>query len=363
MRTEGSGNAIARHAVGMTMRAWRVHQYGEPRDALQIDEVDEPSPGAGQVLVRTSTTPLNFNEVDGCFGRYRTVNPPLPFTLGMETVGEVVRAGKGAEGWLGRRVTATAAGAFGGHAEQVIADADMTFEAPDQLDDVGAAAFFFPFHVAHLALVERGHLEPGQTLLVHAGAGGVGSAAVQLGAALGARVIATAGSAEKLDVCRELGAALAINYRTDDVSVAVLDATGGSGVDVVCDLVGGDVTVSTFPCVARGGRYVLAGFSGGIAAEDAGIAPRPIVFGNFDLCGVMLSYRTDPAAVKRASGFNLFSRADGERVQAHLVELLEAEEIRPLVGRVAPWTELPAELTRLADRATIGRTVLNWSAA
>ncbi|HEY8216675.1 MAG TPA: zinc-binding dehydrogenase [Acidimicrobiia bacterium] len=346
----------------MTIRAWRVHRYGEPREALRIDEVEEPDAGPGQVVVRTSATPLNFNEVDGCFGRYRTVDPPLPYTLGMETVGEVIAAGDGAEHWLGRRVVATAVGAFGAHAEQVVADADMTFDAPDTLDDVHAAAFFFPFHVAHLALVERGHLEAGQTLLVHAGAGGIGSAAVQLGAALGGRVIATAGSAEKLDVCRELGADLAVNYRTEDLATAVLDATGGRGVDVVCDLVGGETTVRTFPCVAHGGRHVIAGFSGGIEAEDTGIVPRPIVFGNFDLCGVMLSYRDDPLAAKRASGFNLFSRADGERVHARLVELLDAGRIRTVVGRTGAWTELPAELERLAMRATVGRTVLDWSA-
>lgn len=339
-----------------------MHRYGEPGDALQIDEVEEPAPGPGQVVVQTVTTPLNFNEVDGCFGRYRTVDPPLPYTLGMEVVGEVVRTGEGSERWLGRRVVATAAGAFGAHAQQVLADADMTFHAPERLDDVQAAAFFFPFHVAHLALVERGQLQPGQTLLVHAGAGGVGSAAVQLGSALGARVIATAGSAEKLDLCRELGAELAVNYRSDEVAEAALDATAGRGVDVVCDLVGGDTTLRTFPCVAHGGRHVLAGFSGGIEAEDTGIAPRPILFGNFDLCGVMLSYRSDPVAVKQASGFNMFSRADGERVHAHLVRLLDAGSIRTVVGRIAPWTELPAELARLASRTTVGRTVLDWRA-
>lgn len=344
----------------MTIRAWRVHRYGDPRDALQIDEVDEPVAGSGQVVVQTSTTPLNFNEVDGCFGRYHTVAPPLPYTLGMEVVGIVIHAGKGSEEWVGRRVVATAAGAFGAHAQQVLADADMTFAAPDALDDIHAAAFFFPFHVAHLALVERGHLASGQTLLVHAGAGGVGSAAIQLGIALGARVIATAGTEEKVDLCRALGADLAVNYRADDVASAVLDATAGRGVDVVCDLVGGDTTARTFPGVAHGGRYVLAGFSGGIEAEDTGITPRPIMFGNFDLCGVMLSYRRDPAAVKRISGFNLFSRSDGERVHAHLVELLQAGRIRTVVGRTASWTELPAELARLADRATVGRTVLDW---
>jgi NADPH:quinone reductase len=343
------------------MKAWRVHRFGEPREALQIDDIDEiTEPAASQVVVRTATTPLNFNEVDGCFGRYRTVDPPLPYTLGMEVVGDVVRAGEGAEHWIGRRVVATARGAFGAHAEQVLADADMVFDAPAPLDEIESAAFFFPFHVAYLALVERGRLQSGQTALVHAGAGGVGSAAIQLAATLGARVIATAGSAEKLALCRELGADLALDYRTADVAAAVLDATEGRGVDVVCDLVGGDTTVRTFPCVAHGGRHVVAGFSGGIAAEDTGIVPRPIVFGNFDLCGVMLSYRRDPVAVKRASGYNVFSRADGERVQSELVALLDAGRIRTVVGRTAPWTELPEELTRLADRETVGRTVLDW---
>ena len=342
------------------MFAWRVHRYGEPEDALRLDDVAEPVAGPGQVIVQTSATPLNFNEVDGCFGRYRTVNPPLPFTLGMEAVGEVIAAGDGGDAWLGRRVVATASGACGAHAQQVLADVDMTFAAPGRLDDLEAAAFFFPFHVAHLALVERGALRPGETLLVHAGAGGVGSAAVQLGVALGARVVATAGSPEKLELCRELGASVVINYRTDDVADAVLAATAGLGVDVVCDLVGGDMTLRTFPCVARGGRYALAGFSGGIDAEDRGIVPRPILFGNFDLCGVLLAYTSDPAAVKRASGFNLFSRAEGERIHAHLIELLDGGTIRTVVGRTSSWQELPRELTRLASRATVGRTVLDW---
>jgi len=342
------------------MKAWRVHRYGEPADALTVDEVPEPEPAPGQVVVATATTPLNFNEIDGCHGRYRTVDPPLPYTLGMEVVGEVVRAGPGADGWVGRRALATATGAFGAHAERVLADADMVFDAPAALDDVDAAAFFFPFHVAWLAVVERGHLEAGQTLLVHAAAGGVGSAAVQIGAALGARVVAAASTEEKRALCRTLGADVTVDARAGDFAEQVLEATGGRGVDVVCDLVGGDTTTRTFPVVAFGGRHVLAGFSGGIEAEDLGIVPRPIVFGNFDLCGVMLSYRSDPLTAKRYSGFNLFSRGDGERVHAELVQLLDAGRIRTVVGRTAPWTELPAELARLARRETTGRTVLRW---
>jgi NADPH2:quinone reductase len=333
------------------MRAWRVHRHGRPSEALRLDDVPVPEPGPGQVRVRSSAGALNWNEIDGCHGRYRTVDPALPYTLGMELQGRVEAAGPGAQEWLGRRVVATASGAHGAHAEAVVADAAMVFDAPASLDDAQAAAFFFPFHVAYLALVERGRLEPGETLLVHAGAGGV---------ARGARVFATAGGPEKLRVCRELGAELAIDYRSEDFAEAVLDATGGRGVDVVCDLVGGKTTERSFRAIALGGRCVLAGFSGGIEAEDAGIVPRPIVFGNFSLAGVMLAYVADPTPIKRATGWNLFPRSTGLRVHAQLLELLAAGRIRPVVGRTAAYSELPAELERMEARRTIGRTILRW---
>jgi NADPH2:quinone reductase len=278
----------------------------------------------------------------------------------MELLGVVEAAGPGSEAWLGRRVVATASGARGAHAERVVADSAMVFDAPPSLDDAAAAAFFFPFHVAHLALVERGMLRAGESLLVHAGAGGVGSAAVQLGTALGARVFATAGAPEKLRLCRELGAELALDYRHQDFAEAVLEATGGRGVDVVCDLVGGKTTEQGFRCIALGGRCVLAGFSGGIEAEDLGIAPRPVIFGNFSLAGVMLAYVEDPLPVKRATGWNLFARRTGERVHADLIELLAGGRIRPVVGRTAAYADLPAELERLEARQTVGRTVLRW---
>jgi NADPH2:quinone reductase len=342
------------------VRAWRVHRYGKPSAALRLDDVAVPEPGAGRVRVRSLAGALNWNEIDGCHGRYRTVQPALPYTLGMEALGVVEAAGAGEEAWVGRRVVATASGAHGAHAERVIADAAMVFDAPPGLGDEAAAAFFFPFHVAWLALVERGGLRAGESLLVHAGAGGVGSAAVQLGAALGARVFATAGGPEKLRLCRELGAELAIDHRSEDFAEAVLDATAGCGVDVVCDLVGGKTTERSFRAVALGGRILLAGFSGGIEAEDAGIVPRPVVFGNLSLVGVMLAYARDPAPMKRAAGMNLFPRSTGERVHARLLELLAAGRIRPVVGRSASYRDLPAELERMEARQTVGRTVLRW---
>src|SRR5690349_20428222 len=178
----------------------------------------------------------------------------------MECVGEVVGAGPGAEAWVGKRVTASGRGATGAHAELVVGPTAMSFEAPPQLNDEEAAAFFYPFHLAHLGLHERGRLQPGETVLVHAAAGGVGSAAVQLAVAAGARVIATVGSDDKATLVQSLGADIVVNYRTDDFVARVLDATGGAGVEVCFDGVGGATTMQSLACLGRGGRHLVVGF-------------------------------------------------------------------------------------------------------
>ena len=342
------------------MKAWRVVRHGAPSQALRLEDVAVPTPGPGQLRITTRTTALNYNEVDGCHGRYRTIDPPLPYTLGMEALGVVDAVGDRAlEPWLGKRVALTGDGATGAHAERVVGPAAMAFAAPDALDDASAAALFFPFHVACLALCERGGLRAGETVLVHAGAGGVGSAAVQLAHALGARVIATAGGDEKLALCRSLGADVAIDYRKGPFREAVLAATSGRGVDLVCDLVGGAVTRESLGCLARGGRLALAGFSGGIEAEDeSGLVPRPLIFANASLVGVMLAYVPDGSP--EIAGLGLHPRKVGERVQARLLELLGAGKIRPVVGRTAPASALPEELERMERRETTGRTILRW---
>jgi NADPH2:quinone reductase len=343
------------------MKAWRVVRHGRPSAALALQDVVLPEPAPGQIRVRVATSVCNYNEVDGCYGRYLTINPPVPYTLGMEACGVVDAAGAGAERWLGRRVIACAAGAFGAHAQATLCDPAMAFDAPAQLDDVHAAALFFPFHVAWLALHERGRLAPGEWLLVHAGAGGVGSAAVQLGVAHGARVIATASTPEKRAFCRELGAEHALDSRSAAFADEAVAATGGHGLDVVCDLIGGESTLATFPAMARGGRLVLAGFSGDIGAEDRALfTPRPILFGNFSVGGVMLGYRE---GATKLGGMNLLPRALGEHVQSEIVQLLGAGRVRPIVGRVASYRELPDELERLESRTTTGRSVLHWATA
>lgn len=343
------------------MKAWRVVRSGKPSVALELRDVETPEPGEGQLRVRVRATALNYNEVDGCYGRYKTVDPPLPYTLGMEAVGVVDAAGPGLESWIGKRVNATPPMAFGAHAEVMIGAVNMSFETPASLPDVSGAAFYFPFHLAHLCLFERGGLREGETLLVHAGAGGVGSAAIQLGVACGARVLATAGGPEKTEFCRKLGADLAIDYRAEDFTAAVLEATAGKGVDVACDLVGGEVTHKTYPCMAFGGRLMLTGFASGIEKEDeaSSMTFRPLLFGNFSLGGVLLSYG-DAEATRKAAGINIVPRRVGDAVQARLETLLCEGRIRPIVGREASYAELPQELERMERRETMGRTIIRW---
>jgi NADPH:quinone reductase len=337
-----------------------VHEFGEPEKALQLDEVPEPVAGPGELLVRVAATTLNFNDVDGVRGRYRTVRPPLPYTPGMEVLGRVEAAGTGAELWVGRRVVAIPTGAFGGYAELATGPTVMAFEMPPEaaLPDAPAAAIYFPFHLSWLALYERARVQQGETVLIHAAAGGVGSAAVQLAGLAGARVIATAGSSEKVELCRSLGADLAINYRETDFADAVLEATDGRGVDVAFDSVGGEVTTATFGCMAFNGRHLLVGFASGIEAEDVGIVPRPVLFGNFSLCGVCHAYAEDPREFKRVTGYNFPSHADGERVHTRILELIRQGQVRAIIGSEVPFTDLPAALQSMADRRTVGRVVV-----
>jgi NADPH:quinone reductase len=335
-----------------------VHQYGSPREVLQLDDVDEPEPGPDELKIRVTSVTLNFNDLDGIHGRYKTVPRPVPYIPGMEVLGIVEACGTGGDEWLGRRVVAIPSGAFGGYAEYVVAPAAMAFEMPTDLPEPEAAAIFMPFHLAWLALYERARLQAGETLLVHAGAGGAGSAAIQLGVHAGARVIATAGSPEKTRLCRELGAELAIDYRETDFADAVLDATDGRGVDVAFDAVSGDVTLKTFRCMAFNGRHILAGFASGIELEDEGLVPRPVLFGNFSLVGVCHAYVDDPVVFKRLSGFNFPSHHDGERLHAELLALFAAGKLRAIVGQEVPFGELPAALDAMEQRQTVGRTVV-----
>ena len=344
-----------------SMRAWRLHRYGQPSEVLVLEPAPIPEVGADEVRVRVQAIPLNLNDLERITGGNMMVRPEFPYSPGMEVMGVVEAAGTGAEGWVGRRVVATTKGAFGGYADLAVCPTAAVFEMPEDIPLPDAAALYFPFHLAWLGLFDRAGLVAGESVLVHAAAGGSGSAAVQLARHAGARVLATAGSDEKVQLCRELGAEVAINYTTDDFAEVVLAETGGRGVDVVFDNVGEAVLEPSLNCVAYNGRYLMMGFaSNKLVADERFVVPRRIALGNLKLCGVLLNYQSGPMVqtLKQALGWNVAPRQLGERITREVVELVRTKAVRPVVGRTVSFEDLPAAVEAMAARATIGRTVV-----
>jgi NADPH2:quinone reductase len=347
--------------MGETMRAWRVHRYGAPREVLTLDRVPIPEPGPGELRVRVQAIPLNLNDLERITGANMMVRPELPYAPGMEVMGVVDAGGPGAETRAGERVVAMPKQAYGGFAEYAICQSMSAFAMPEAIPLPDAAALYFPFHLAWLGLFDRAELKSGETVLIHAAAGGSGSAAIQLAVHAGARVIATAGGAEKLALCRELGAEVVIDYRESDFLPIVLEATGGRGVDVVFDNVGEAVMERSFKCIAYNGRYLMMGFASDKRYVDEKlIVPRALSAGNFKLCGVILSYAPPAIAqmMKKAMGWNFASDELGARIMRDIVDLVVAKQIKPVIGRVVDFADLPAAMEAMANRETVGRTIV-----
>jgi NADPH:quinone reductase len=344
-----------------TMRAWRVHEWGQPLDVLQLDTVPIPEPGPGEVRVKNLAIPLNLNDIERINGGNMMVIPPLPCTPGMEVMGIVDACGEGTQEWLGKRVVATTNGATGGYAEYTLCGTVSMFEMPEDIPLPDAAAIFFPFHLAWLGLFERGKLQAGESVLIHAAAGGAGSAAVQLAANAGARVFATAGSEEKLKLCRDLGADVVINYKEQDFAEVVLSETNNRGVDLVYDNVVAGIFEQTLKCVAYDGRLVMMGFAGDkTKADEPFIIPRKVMAANIQLGGVLMSYAAPETAtiVKQMMGFNFLPRELGQRITESVVELIRAKKVRTVIGRQSPFEELPQAIAAMGQRETTGRIVI-----
>ena len=324
------------------MRAWRVHEFGEPETVLRLEEVESPAPGPGQVRIRVACAALNFGDGLMCRGLYH-LRPEFPFTPGLEVCGEITGVGDGVSLARGQRVIAVPDLPHGGLAEVCLANAPNVYAIPDSLGDVEAAGFLIPYQTGHVALHRRARIESGETLLVHAGAGGVGSAAIQLGVAAGAEVIATAGGAKKCQVCLELGAKLAIDYRTEDFPAAVREATNGRGADVIYDPVGGDVFDRSRTCVAWEGRILVVGFAGG---QIPTVSTLDLLLESFSVVGVYMGE------------YSQRERPYLDAVHAELLALHDKGAIRPLVGREVPMQDAPRAIRDLGNRQTIGKVVI-----
>ena len=323
------------------MRAWQVQELGDPRSALKLVEVEEPSVGPGEVLIEVEATALNFFDILLCKGEYQE-RPELPFTPGGEVSGTVLSVGEGVDLEPGQHVIATPPLPNGAYAEKVVAPAGSVFAVPDSIPFESAAALPITYQTSHVALHRRAAVREGETVLVHAGAGGVGSAAIQIARAAGARVFATAGDPEKVEACRGLGAEVAIDYREENFIDIVKEATEGRGADVIFDPVGGDVFDGSRRCVAFEGRILVIGFAGGRIAE----APTShVLVKNYSVVGVH---------------WGLYTRVMPALIQATheaLMKLYVDKKIDPLIQDTVPFTELPEALERLASRSTHGKLV------
>jgi NADPH2:quinone reductase len=325
------------------MRSWFISKLGDPVEALEIKEIPKPVPKKGEVLLKVKAFSLNFFDILQCQGKYQE-KPTLPFTPGAEVAGIIDGVGEGVVKKVGKRVLATPLLPNGGFTEWAIVSEKDIFPIADELPYDQAASMYITYHTAYYALKTKAQLKEGETLLVHAGSGGVGSAAIQIGKAIGAKVLATAGSDEKLEVCKKIGADVVINYRNEDFVKVVKEETAGHCADVIFDPVGGEVFHKSRKCIAFDGRLLLIGFAGGTIPD----APtNHMLIKNYSLVGVHFGYfrKLFPEKVKEA--------------HLELMDLYKKGKIQPLIYHQYAFEEVPKALNQLGSRKTWGKLVVN----
>jgi NADPH2:quinone reductase len=309
---------------------------------LVAEERPMPTPAAGEILVKVAAAGVNRPDVMQRMGLYP---PPkgAPEIPGLEIAGTVAACGPGVKRWKeGDQVTALVIG--GGYAQYCLAHETHALPIPAGLSLVEAAAIPETFFTVWHNAFERGALRAGETLLVHGGSSGIGTAAIQLAKARGARVITTAGSAEKCEACRRLGADVAVNYKTEDFVAATKTATGGSGADVILDMVGGDYIERNYEAAAVEGRIVQIAFQG---SPKANVDFRRIMLKRLHHTGSTLRSRSieDKAAIAHA-------------VEQQVWPLIAAGKVKPIIDRTFPLTDAAGAHARMETSAHIGKIVL-----
>lgn len=324
-----------------TMRAWQVQSAGEPADVLRAVRVNVPDPAPGQIRVRVAAAGIGLPDVLMCRGSY-PLTPAVPFTPGQEAAGVVTAVGEGVANEIGSRVMLVTAfyEGYGSFADECLAPSSSVFPVPDGLTDAEAAGFWIPHLTAWIGLVERGRLAAGERLAVLGAAGGSGIAAVQLGRALGARVIAVVGDAARAEFCRELGAEITVNHRDGPLAPALRAATGGQGIDVIYDPVGGEPAEDAAGSLSRNGRHLAIGFAAGRWPK---LATHDLVVANTSLVGVFAGGQ---------------SPEELDKIHGALSRLVAEGTLRNAVTATPTFDELPSALQRLADRAVIGKLVM-----
>ncbi len=329
-------------AAGRLVRGWRINELGHPATALSLEDVPAPVPGPGEVAVDVESTVLNFADILLCQGIYQD-RPGVPFTPGLETCGIVTAVGEGVHLPIGARVSGMASLPAGGFAQAALIRAPSAAEMPKDIPAAHATVLTNTYLTSHVALHHRARLQPGETVLVLAAAGGVGSAAVQLAAAAGAVVIGVVGGASKIDATRALGAQHVIDHRGEDVRARVLELTDGRGVDVAYDPVGGELGELTRRLMAWEGRLLVIGFaSGDIPSYPA----NHVLVKNYSIVGLHWGAYTE------------HGRRDVlDAAHADLLRLYAAGKVEPLIHRTVDLESIPAGLAALEERGVMGRVV------
>ncbi|GAB3239597.1 NADPH:quinone oxidoreductase family protein [Kineosporia babensis] len=340
MSTEAYAPSSGTVAAGSTMRAWRVTGPGDPLKVMRLEEVPVPSPGPGQVLVRVDAAGLGLT--DAALAQGLSVQaPPPPFTPGLELCGEIVGVGPEVSQYrLGERVIGQTTLPSGALAQYAVARAQDVFPAPTALDDAPASVFHIAYLTAWLGLYRRASVHVGEWVLIYGAGGGLGSAAVQLALAAGAKVIAVVGSDEKFKMVRALGAQVVLHRHRQDVETAVRELTGGKGVQVVFDPVGGPMFEQSCRLAGFEARIVVAGFA---SQQAVPVAPEQVRSANFTVLGVnsALYREREPELVQRA--------------HADLTRLLDAGALRPQLTETLAFDQAAQGVARLAEVSAYGR--------
>ena len=319
------------------MKAVRINEFGD-LDVLRWEDVPDPKPRPSHVLIKVESAGVNYADIMRRGGGYP--GPDLPSTLGLEAAGSVVEVGGDVTGiTVGQRVMAMGPG---GQAEYVAVNSNFVFPYPETLDPVQAGGMPIVFLTSYHLLKTRGHMQPGDTVLVQAGASGVGTVAIQLAKAWGAKVIATASTQEKLDLARSLGADVTINYTTHDFEAEVLEQSGGQGVELVLECVGGPVLEKSVRCVAPYGRLVSYGNASGTAVS---LPATDITSANRTVVG--FSMGRSPAG-----------KLDHKSAMAELFSMIASGQARLVVDRVMPMSQAADAHRHLANRGTLGKVIL-----
>ena len=324
------------------MKAWQVSRFGEPAEVLVNCLLDDPVPTDSEVLIKVDAVGLNFLDVMTCRGMY-PINPELPFIPCAELVGRVCGLGSKSALSLGQRVIALQPRALGSLAELSTVPAQFVYPVSENIPSYDAAALLVTYQTAYFAM-QKAKLKQGENLLIHAGAGGVGTAAIQLGLALGAKVIATASNPRKLEVCREEGADVVIDYKKDDIVSTVKAATDGKGADVILDQIGGEVFNKSLECLALDGRILPIGWASGKEPE---VMMSNLVMKNHSVIG--LSWGSTYPRDKR-----------DEVLGAHecIQKLYKQGKVKPHISEVTRFNNAPRLLQRLGDGMTVGKLIV-----